>query len=153
VFGHECCDCHNSYSSGGLTFDTLRTVNVQRCTDPSAFNHKLDSWSSAEWTNAMAGELGEVMEVVGLTALFFFVAEGGKACNIAKKMIRHRDGVAGNKGADLDMEALKAKPASELADVLIYADLVAASQGIDLGEAVRATFNKKSEELGAKERL
>jgi hypothetical protein len=77
----------------------------------------------------------------------------GEACNVAKKMLRHRDGVAGNKGADLDLDALRRKLAREIADAVIYADLVCASQGIDLGEAVRETFDAKSEEIGANERL
>ena len=118
--------------SGDLSFAALRAVNVVRCV--SGFGHTLESWSVAEWTNAAAGEMGE-------------------ACNIAKKMLRHRDGVAGNKGADLDLDALRKKLARELADAIIYADLVAASQGIDLGETIRETFNAKSEEIGARQRL
>lgn len=115
-----------------LAFDELRRVNIQRCVE--GFGHTLDSWSVAEWTNAAIGELGE-------------------ACNVAKKMLRHRDGVAGNQGEDRDMEALRRKLGRELADAVIYLDLVAASQGIDLGQLVRETFNRKSEEIGAAERL
>lgn len=115
-----------------LDFWTLRDTNVRRCVND--FKHELDSWSPAEWTNAMSGEAGE-------------------AGNVAKKMLRHRDKVAGNKGDDLDLTKLRDKLAAELADVVIYADLVAASQGIDLAEAVRQTFNRKSEEIGSPERL
>jgi NTP pyrophosphatase (non-canonical NTP hydrolase) len=115
-----------------LSFDNLRVVNVLRCLH--GFKHTLESWSVAEWTNALCGEAGE-------------------AANIAKKMIRHRDQVAGNKGADTDLSALREKLGRELADVVIYADLVAASQGLDLGECVRDTFNRKSEELGVPHRL
>ena len=118
--------------SGFLSFRVLRDANVSRCVN--GFKHSLESWSVAEWTNAMCGEAGE-------------------AANIAKKMLRHRDGVAGNKGADTDLAALRLKLARELADVVIYLDLVAASQGIDLGETVRETFNNKSAEIGARERL
>jgi NTP pyrophosphatase (non-canonical NTP hydrolase) len=109
-----------------LLFSALREVNLRRCID--GFKHKLESWSVLEWAGAMCGEAGE-------------------AANIAKKMIRHRDGVAGNKGEDLDLDKLRKKLAKELADAVIYADLVAASQGIDLGQAVRETFNEKSREL------
>lgn len=115
-----------------LDFYILRVKNQRRCIE--GFGHKLESWSCAEWTNAMAGEAGE-------------------ACNITKKMLRHRDSVAGNKGDDLDLQKLREKLAHEIADVIIYADLVCASQGIDLGEAVRETFNAKSEEIGSPERL
>jgi NTP pyrophosphatase (non-canonical NTP hydrolase) len=110
-----------------LFFSMLRMVNVDRCYN--GFKHRLDSWSVAEWTNAMCGEAGE-------------------AANIAKKMIRHRDATGGNQGTDTDLDALRAKLRAELADVVIYADLTAASQGIDLGDAVRDTFNAKSQALG-----
>jgi len=115
-----------------LDFARLRAINVERCV--KGFGHALDSWSVAEWTNAMCGEAGE-------------------AANVAKKMLRHRDNVAGNKGADLDLEALRQKLGRELADTVIYLDLVCASQGLDLGQLVRETFNAKSDEIGAKEKL
>src|SRR5260221_328779 len=115
-----------------LSFAGLRTVNIKRCVE--GFKHSLESWSVLEWTGAMCGEAGE-------------------AANVAKKMIRHRDQVAGNKGADTDLGVLRKKLGRELADVVIYCDLVAASQGLDLGELVRDTFNRKSEELGSPHRL
>ncbi len=58
--------------------------------------------------------------------------EAGEACNIMKKM---RRGDEGN-----FTEAL----AKELADVVIYADLLAARMGIDLGEEVLRKFNEVS---------
>jgi hypothetical protein len=115
-----------------LLFEELRAVNVSRCVN--GFGHTLDSWSVAEWMCAALGELGE-------------------AANVARKMLRHRDGVAGNQGEDRDLEVLHAKLRRELADAVIYVDLVAASQGIDLGAAVRLAFNSKSDEIGAVERL
>lgn len=109
-----------------LDFNRLREVNVSRCVN--AFKHALDDWSCAEWGNATAGECGE-------------------ACNVAKKLIRIRDGMQiHNKGATL--ETLQAALADEIADMVIYADLWAASQGIDLGKAIIKKFNEKSEELG-----
>ncbi len=105
-------------------------LNLQRCTSPQAFNHALDSWSPAEWTNAIAGELGE-------------------AANLTKKLLRHRDGVAGNvKAEDQDIESLKRRAVRELADVVIYADLAVQALGFDLSDEVRAAFNEKSEQLG-----
>lgn len=112
-----------------LSFTDLRETNVQRC--QKGFGHALDSWSVAEWGNATAGELGE-------------------ACNVAKKLLRVRDEIKGNKETETD---LRAKLAREMADAVIYLDLWAASQGIDLAQAVRESFNAKSVEIGAKERL
>lgn len=61
--------------------------------------------------------------------------ETGEACNLTKKMLR---------GDDIDVLDVGA----ELADVVIYADLVAQRLGIDLGRMVSRTFNKKSEKCG-----
>jgi NTP pyrophosphatase (non-canonical NTP hydrolase) len=126
------CAVMDALNDESLSFGRLRSRNIPRCVN--GFGHALKSWSAAEWTNAMCGEAGE-------------------AANVAKKMLRHRDGVAGNQGEDRDLTLLRLKLAAELADVVIYADLVAASQGIDLGEAVRQTFNAKSEQLNSPERL
>lgn len=66
------------------------------------------------WGNAMAGECGE-------------------ACNVIKKI--DRDGMTPER-----LQAL----AKELADVVTYADLLAARFGIDLGEAIASKFNEVS---------
>ena len=52
-----------------LQFMELREANVHRCEALDGFNHKLDGWSPAEWSNAMAGEAGEL-------------------CNLTKKLLR-----------------------------------------------------------------
>lgn len=109
-----------------LTFADIRSVNVRRAEE--SFNHRLTDWTIAEWTNAMAGEVGE-------------------ACNLAKKMIR---------GDYPDMYALadaQRELGKELADVVLYADLAAAFCGIDLGAAVRAKFNEVSRRRGSDIRL
>jgi NTP pyrophosphatase (non-canonical NTP hydrolase) len=104
--------------------------NLTRCTSPAAFNHALDSWSAAEWTNAMAGEVGE-------------------AANLTKKLLRHRDGIAGNvKLEDRDAADLRRRAAREIADVVIYADLAVQALGFDLTTELRAAFNEKSDQLG-----
>lgn len=110
-----------------LYFARLRAQNLLRC--ENAFHHKLSSWSVAEWGAATAGEVGE-------------------ACNVAKKLLRFRDNVRGNP-AGLTIEQLREHLAEELADAVIYLDLWAASQAINLGDAVRAKFNKTSAKLGS----
>ncbi len=55
-----------------LTFKKFSKTNRTR--SEKDFSHKLDSWSPAEWTNAMAGECGE-------------------ACNFTKKLLRGDKGV------------------------------------------------------------
>jgi NTP pyrophosphatase (non-canonical NTP hydrolase) len=75
------------------------------------------------WGNAMAGECGE-------------------ACNVVKKT--DRDGLTDERVLAL---------AKELADVVTYADLLAARYGIDLGQAVALKFNEVSERVGSDLRL
>ncbi len=110
-----------------LTFSTLRNANVKRC--ETDWKHELKSWSVAEWANACAGEMGE-------------------ACNVAKKMLRLDHGIRtelAEKSREGYLEDLKL----EIADTLIYLDLLAASEGIDLAEAVRLAFNNKSRDIGS----
>jgi len=76
--------------------------------------HALTAWSAQDWACALAGEVG-------------------KACNIVKKMRR------GDAGPDARRDL-----GSELADTIIYADLLAAREGIDLEAAVIAKFNEVS---------
>lgn len=110
-----------------LLFSTLRTVNVARC--ESTFD-PLSAWSPTDWACAMAGETGE-------------------ACNQVKKL-RRLDNV---EDADAQRKAIIENIGKELADAVIYADLLAARLGIDLGAAVRATFNEVSERVGSSIRL
>jgi NTP pyrophosphatase (non-canonical NTP hydrolase) len=79
-------------------------------------------WSIAEWTNAVAGEVGE-------------------ACNIAKKIVRgdYADDPELGLGLLLD----------ELADVIIYCDIIIATQlKRNTGIVVANKFNEKSDDLG-----
>lgn len=76
--------------------------------------------------------------------------EAGEACNIVKKLNRERDGIIGNTKS---VDALRADLADEIADTLIYLDLLAAREGIDLAEAVITKFNTVSEKYKFPERL
>lgn len=66
--------------------------------------------------------------------------EAGEACNLIKKLRR---------GESIDHVAI----GYELADVVIYADLLAARLGLDLGEMVRQKFNIVSGRVGSAIRL
>lgn len=92
----------------------LRLKNTERC---EQVFHVLNDWEPWDWSNAMAGEVGEV-------------------CNLTKKMLR---------GEKIDREEI----ADEIADVIIYADLLAARLTIDLEEAIIKKFNKVSTERGS----
>lgn len=109
-----------------LTFDEFSRLNLERCTSPDGFGHKLSDWSTSDWFTALVGELGE-------------------AANVAKKLNRVRDGIAGNKEAE---QELVRNLGRELADTFIYLDLLVQSRGMSMAEIVAQTFNAKSDELG-----
>lgn len=113
-----------------LSFYVLRKTNVSRCEDVF---HPVNSWSPTDWATAMAGECGE-------------------ACNDIKKL-RRLDGADNNIDTPEAREELVAAVAAELADLVIYADLLAARLDIDLGRAVVNKFNLVSAKRGSKIRL
>ncbi len=109
-----------------LSFDILRLANLERL--PQFRNRygrlahsKPDGsdWSDAQWLQAVVGELGEY-------------------ANLRKKVDR----------GDLSMTEARADLARELADVVIYLDILASRLSVDLGEAVRLKFNEVSRRIG-----
>jgi NTP pyrophosphatase (non-canonical NTP hydrolase) len=114
-----------------LDLARLRQVSVARC--KRWHKDGLNQWSLSDWGIAAGGELGEAM-------------------NIMKKLNRARDGLVGNAKGE-DRETLRQKLADEVADTVIYLDLLLASEGLDLAEAVVSKFNRKSVEVGFPERL
>lgn len=67
--------------------------------------------------------------------------EVGEALNVVKKLERERHGWRGSRASIEDL-------ASEIADVIIGADLLAEAAGIDLAAAVAEKFNATSEKVG-----
>ena len=120
---------HGREPPHGLSFAQLREVNMTRCArwHPRGLNE----WSLSDWGVATAGEMGE-------------------ALNVVKKLNRERDMIAGN---SLSEQQLRDQLADELADVAIYLDIMAASEGIDLAAAIARKFNRTSEKVGFPERL
>lgn len=113
-----------------LTFDALRTANVARCArwhSPGTV-----AWTGADWSNAMCGEAGET-------------------ANVVKKLRRAETGTASAR--DPEPPKLLADLAGEIADTIIYLDLLADHYGIDLAAAVAAKFNAVSDREGFPERL
>jgi NTP pyrophosphatase (non-canonical NTP hydrolase) len=107
----------------------ISTLNFARCLrwHPEGLN----SWSLSDWAVALAGETGEL-------------------CNVVKKLNRVRDGLPGNKETP---EALKAALADEVADVFLYLDLFARAAGFNIEDAIRKKFNETSARVGFPERL
>lgn len=105
-----------------LSLARLRNQNVKRCEEVF---HPVNDWTPAEWAVAMAGECGEV-------------------CNAIKKLRRIADGTNTAKDPQTEQECID-QIALELADLVIYTDLLAARCGIDLEEAITEKFNAVSE--------
>lgn len=118
-----------------LTFFALREANLARL--PLFKNaqgrpaHPVDGslphgfdWSLTDWMTAVAGETGEL-------------------ANVVKKVRR----------GDMTMNEARAKLAQEAADIVIYLDLFAYRAGFRLDLAVQDTWNNKSRELGLPVRL
>lgn len=76
------------------------------------------------WSNAALGELGE-------------------AANLIAKLER----------GDFSLDEVRDQLAAELADALVYLDLLATAAGIDLSDAVVEKWNEVSERIGYRGRL
>jgi len=118
-----------------LTFARLRAANLARLpcfTDrqgrlahpPVEGEPPGFDWSIADWVQAVTGELGEF-------------------ANLAKKVRR----------GDLTLDAARPDLAKELADVVIYLDILAHRCGVDLGEATVAKWDEVSERIGVELRI
>lgn len=102
-----------------LTFKNFQSI----ISDRTVKLGKTTDWVLSDWTNALAGEVGE-------------------ACNFAKKLRRGDD----------NQEELKLGLGKELADIISYAFLVASYIDMDLETLVIDKFNEVSDkwELGIK---
>jgi len=113
-----------------LRLGELRKANVKRC--EQAF-HPLNAWSPTDWACAMAGEVGET-------------------CNLVKKLRRFDDATNTEKDPSSRDETVDLI-GKEIADAIIYADLLAARLGIDLSQVIRSKFNEVSERMKSEVRL
>ena len=136
-----------------LSFEELSATNKDRC--EQAF-HSVEVWRPSQWTNAMSGEVGETC-AEGLALLATIAQHAGAACNTTKKMDRiwpsDQFKESWNKPEDQRMAELEERLAGEIADVVIYADLLMTRIGRSLGNEVRKKFNDKSDEIGSSIKL
>ena len=108
-----------------LTFEELRLANIARIPQYKDkhglhVHDKVDGsdWIPAQWLQALVGEVGEY-------------------ANLRKK---HERG-------DVSSTVFLKEASKELADIMIYLDLLAYQFDIDLGEAVREKFNEVSDRV------
>lgn len=115
----------------GLTFAALRAANEARMPEFRNAQGELShsqadgsDWTPAQWLQATVGELGEY-------------------ANKRKKFER----------GDIDEEQFTLYASEELADTIIYLDILAKQLGINLDEAVARKFNRTSLKVGSRVRL
>lgn len=110
-----------------LTLAKIREANLAR--DAEVFQ-EVGVWSAADWAVAFAGEVGE-------------------ALNKLKKLRKAHGGHVKWRPGQVTKEDV----GEELADALVYMDLLAYCIGIDLEEAYRKKFNRVSRAINSKVRL
>ena len=103
------------------TFREFQETNRRRC--EAGFGHDVawdnDYWPLQNWALAIAGEAGEL-------------------CNLVKKTLR----------GDFTVEEKRDEILNELADVMTYCDLAISSLGADTGETVWRKFHEVSKRIG-----
>lgn len=129
-----------------LTFADLRQANLERCGRWHPGFPSDETWTGADWANALGGEAGELAE-----AALEVVAYAGKVQNTVKKLRRYETGT--NTATDKPLDVLLSELDAEMADVACYLDLLATKYGRDLAGAIVAKFNTVSERQGFPERL
>lgn len=113
-------------STNPLTFDAFQEMNALRCRTKFEM---CDDWSMNDWAVALAGEVGEL-------------------CNLLKK---DRRGLATDERYDLDgpyCEMAKQNVIDELADVITYADLMMTMLGASTAFELIGKFNEVSARVG-----
>lgn len=113
-----------------LDFKSLQEINLIRAN--KWHNGSINEWSVSDWACALAGEAGEV-------------------CDAVKKLRRTQDGIVGTRRGSEENAAKEI--GKELADTVIYCDLLASRLGLDLGHCIQDKFNEVSVKFGFEERL
>lgn len=118
--------------SKSLTFQYLRDINLARANrwHPNGIN----DWSTNDWLVGFGGEAGE-------------------ALNAGKKLKRLETNIQQNGNTPQSIEEAKKHILDELADTILYADLVAASLNMSLEEAVIRKFNAISDRENMPEKI
>lgn len=128
------------------TLAQLRRANLSRMPRFGHGNlHSAGSWTPMKWGCAIAGEMGELQEVV-LVLVATMSKKVGALCNTLKKYERQLP-------SDPAPDELLGQIADELADVFIYGDLLAAFFDLVTARIIAHKFNRTSKKLGFPERI
>lgn len=100
----------------GLTFEEFQALNVKRCEESF---HSCSDWTPGDWALAIAGEAGEL-------------------CNVLKK-VRRGDFTINDRLGDI---------LGEIADIITYCDLLMSRLDADTGAEVLRKFDEVSKRCG-----
>lgn len=100
----------------------LKLMNALRC--PAAFNHGIDDKPLLFWATAVGGETGELL-------------------NFIKKLERGDYDTDKHSPSYIKFEQ---NVSDEVADIVIYLDMLMQKLGLDLGSAIIQKFNRTSNE-------
>src|SRR6266478_7991104 len=95
-----------------MQFSEFQWMNAKRC--QQAF-HLVDDWSPQDWALALAGEVGEL-------------------CNLLKKVKR----------GDFPLEQVRKDVLKEVADIITYADLLMTNLGANTEDELLGKFHEVS---------
>jgi NTP pyrophosphatase (non-canonical NTP hydrolase) len=124
-----------------LKFKTLREANLKRLPQfrdrqgSIAHTHPTGAdWSPDRWMNAVTGEVGEC---------------AGELKKAARGDYGPTAKCAMNGYPEWMPDEVRQKIAKEMADVVVYLDILAVQFGIDLGNAVMSKFNEVSNRVSS----
>ena len=119
-----------------LTLKQLSETNLKRAQRWHK-SENLDDWSIGDWAVAAAGEMGEI-------------------CNVVKKLKRLEHDFASKNEPDRQIDtkeqAIK-EIGAEIADTVLYLNLLAIRCGLDLEKEIVNKFNIVSDKYGFEEKL
>jgi NTP pyrophosphatase (non-canonical NTP hydrolase) len=113
-----------------MKFSELSAQNQFRCEESF---HPVEEWSEADWMTAIAGEVGE-------------------AANWIKKRRRYSTDTLKIKYDHPDAPSVDTV-IDELADAVIYIDLLCTRMGGNLEDGIRRKFNEVSDRVGSTRKL
>lgn len=102
-----------------MTFDHFQAINALRCREAFGHGPGADNWPLQNWALAIAGEAGEL-------------------CNLVKKCLR----------GDFTIDSQRDEILAELADIITYADLAITHLNANTGAALAEKFDHVSDRRG-----
>lgn len=114
-----------------LTIHYVQEMNIERS---KVWHKDSEPWTAADWSNALAGEVGEI-------------------CNKVKKLRRIQTKMAHLRNQSDKPEDIVATIGEEVAGAFLYLGLLCHHLGLDMAQCIVAEFNRVSVQQGFAQRL